>query len=39
MEQKKFDLEERLLDYAAAIIRLVEKLPPTRAGNHVEGSC
>jgi len=33
----KFDLEERLLDYASRIIRLVEKLPETRAGNHVAG--
>ena len=33
----KFDLEERLLEYAARIIRLVEKLPETRAGNHVAG--
>jgi four helix bundle protein len=31
----KYDLEERLLDYAAAIIRLVESLPSNRAGNHV----
>jgi len=31
----EFDLEERLLDYAAAIIRLVEQLPRTRAGRHV----
>jgi four helix bundle protein len=34
---QKFDLEERLLAYAARIIRLVEKLPATRAGNHVAG--
>jgi len=32
-----YDLEERLLDYAAAIIRLTEDLPPSRAGNHVAG--
>ena len=32
---KAFDLEERLLDYAAAIIRLVERLPNTLAGRHV----
>ena len=37
MATKGFDLEERLLDYAARIIRLVERLPPTRAGNHVAG--
>jgi len=36
-ERSEFDLEERLLEYAAAIIRLVEKLVPTRAGNHVAG--
>jgi four helix bundle protein len=32
-----FDLEDRLLEYAAAIIRLVEELPATCAGNHVAG--
>jgi four helix bundle protein len=37
MEKKEFDLEERLLDYAAQIIRVVERLPQTRAGNHVAG--
>jgi four helix bundle protein len=36
-ERCEFDLEERLLEYAASIIRLVEKLAPTRAGNHVAG--
>jgi len=30
-----YDLEERLLEYSVRIIRLVEKLPNTRAGNHV----
>lgn len=32
-----FDLEERLLDYAAEVIRMVELLPKTRTGNHVAG--
>ena len=32
-----YDLEERLLEFAARIIRLVEQLPPTRTGNHVAG--
>ena len=32
-----FDLDERLLSYAAAIIRLTEDLPQSRAGNHVAG--
>lgn len=35
MRDNVFDLEERLLDYAAEIIRLVECLPRTRTGNHV----
>lgn len=34
---QNYDLEERLLIYSARIIRLVEKLPNTRAGNHVAG--
>jgi four helix bundle protein len=34
---ENYDLEKRLLEYAARIIRLVEKLPNTRAGNHVAG--
>jgi four helix bundle protein len=34
---KKFDLEERLLEYSVTMIRLVEKLPHTRAGNHIAG--
>ncbi len=33
----RYDLEERLLDYSALIIRLVERLPKTRAGNHIGG--
>ena len=36
-EQPRYNLEERLLDYAAAIIRLSERLPRTRAGVHVAG--
>ena len=32
-----FDLEERLLCYAAQIVRLTERLPDTRAGNHIGG--
>jgi four helix bundle protein len=37
MPQSKYDLEERLLDFAAQIIRLVERLDTTKAGNHVGG--
>ena len=37
-EQKRsFDLEERLRELASAVIDLSEKLPPSRAGNHVAG--
>ena len=32
-----YDLEERLLEYSARVIRLVERLPSTRAGNHIAG--
>ena len=32
-----YDLEERLLEYSARIIRVVERLPNTRAGNHLAG--
>ncbi len=37
MKKQKYDLEERLLEYSVSIIKLVEKLPNTRAGNHVAG--
>ena len=33
----KFDLEDRLLEYAATVIRLVERIPRTQAGTHVAG--
>lgn len=35
--ERVYDLEERLLKYATRIIRLVDALPATRAGNHVGG--
>ena len=34
---RKFDLENRLLEFASAVIDLSESLPDTRAGNHVAG--
>jgi four helix bundle protein len=37
MNERKYDLEERLLEYSVRIVKLVEKLPNTRAGNHVAG--
>lgn len=36
-EQKKFDLEERLIEYACLIIEIVEKIENTKAGNHIGG--
>lgn len=32
-----YDLEDRLLEFAANIIELTESLPNTRAGNHIAG--
>jgi four helix bundle protein len=41
MEEKKvdrkYDLEKRLLNYAALIVKLTDRMPKTRAGNHVAG--
>ena len=34
---RKYDLEERLLEFAAAVIEVSEKLPNSRAGNHLAG--
>ncbi len=35
--RQKFDLEDRLLNFAVEIIELTESLPNTRAANHVAG--
>jgi four helix bundle protein len=35
MGRKEYDLEERLLNHAAEVVRFTEELPRTRAGNHV----
>lgn len=34
-KNSRYDLEDRLLEYAARVIRLVDALPVTRAGRHV----
>ena len=34
---KKFDLDERLIQFASAIIDISEALPKTFAGNHIAG--
>jgi four helix bundle protein len=36
-QERKFDLEERLIDFAVLIIETVESLNNTRAGNHIAG--
>src|SRR5579871_6614028 len=36
-EKRKFDLEDRLLNFASAVIDISESLPKTRSGNHVAG--
>jgi four helix bundle protein len=33
--QRKFDLQDRFVDYAVGIIRLSESLPETKAGKHI----
>ena len=35
MIKKKYDLEERLIDFSVLIINTVEKLPSSRAANHL----
>jgi four helix bundle protein len=34
-DKRKFDLEERLIDFAVLIIEITESLNNTRAGNHI----
>jgi hypothetical protein len=37
MKKQTYDLEDRLLEYSVIIIKIVEHLPNTKAGNHVAG--
>ena len=37
MQNRKFDLEDRLVDYTCRMIAVVEALPNTRAGNYIAG--
>ncbi len=37
MNDRKFNLEERLLDFSVFVIQTVEALPSTRVGNHIAG--
>jgi len=36
-EEKTFDLENRLIDFAVRIIHVAESLPKTKVGNHIAG--
>ena len=36
-EDKTFDLEERLIDFAVRIIKIAEALPKTKVANHIAG--
>lgn len=37
MEKRKFDLEDRLIDFTCRMIEVVESLPNTRTGNYIAG--
>ena len=37
MSIRKFDLEDRLIDFALMVNNIVEKLPHTKLGNHLAG--
>jgi len=37
MEQRKYDLEERLINFTCLMIDIVEMLPSTRTGNYLAG--
>lgn len=36
-KKKKFDLEERLINFSVLILKISESMPKTRAGNHLSG--
>lgn len=36
-DEPKFDPEDRLLEYTARLMKLVDALPSSRAGNHIAG--
>ncbi len=37
MDNRKYDLEDRLVDYSCRMIDVVDALPNTRAGNYIAG--
>ena len=36
-EQRNYDLQERLIEFAVRVLNVVESLPNSRVGNHVAG--
>jgi len=36
-KKTNYDLEDRLLEFAVAVVELTDDLPNTRAGNHIAG--
>jgi hypothetical protein len=36
-DERTFDLEDRLIDFAVRIIGVAESLPKTKVGNHIAG--
>ena len=36
-DDREFDLEDRLIDFAVRIIQVAQSLPKTRIGNHIAG--
>jgi four helix bundle protein len=37
MNQRKYDLEDRFVDFSVRVNKIVEALPTTRAGNYIAG--
>ena len=37
MDDKKFNLEERLIDFAVVIVSLFESMPKTKSASHLGG--
>ena len=36
-DQRNYDLQERLIEFAVRVLNVVESLPNSRVGNHVAG--
>ena len=37
MNEKKYDIEDRLIDFAVAVLLFVESLPNTKSAKHLGG--